>query len=187
MADTIFETGRLVLRTEAPGDLDWWMENMNTPAVMRHLAGVQPREVFESKFARNAAGIAESGLGFWFMVLRDTGELVGHSGMCPIISPHAPEALQGHPQIGWALAERFWRRGLALEAARAVLARGFGHFGFDTIYAQTSDSNLASTAMMGRLGLRRVPELDYADPDFPAQDNPTTIYAISRDAWRADQ
>ncbi len=51
------------------------------------------------------------------------------------------------------------------------------------VYSQTSDSNAASTRMMHRLGLDRREELDYVDPDYPPQDNPTTVWSITANQW----
>ncbi len=34
-----------------------------------------------------------------------------------------------------------------------------------------------------RLGFGRTPALDYVDPDYPAADNPTTVWRMSREAW----
>ena len=37
--------------------------------------------------------------------------------------------------------------------------------------------------MMLRLGFERLPALDYFDPDYPVEDNPTTVWRIAREAW----
>ena len=66
-----------------------------------------------------------------------------------------------------------------------MLGLGFGSLGFPVIFAQTSESNRASTRLMERLGLERMPALDYVDPDYPAADNPTTVYRMSREEWVA--
>jgi RimJ/RimL family protein N-acetyltransferase len=90
--------------------------------------------------------------------------------------------LRGGIQIGWSLAEAAWGNGFAGEAARAALARGFATLDERWIWAQTSASNLGSTRMMDRLGFERLAELDYVDPDYPAVDNPTTVYRLPRPA-----
>jgi hypothetical protein len=38
---------------------------------------------------------------------------------------------------------------------------------------------------MERLGMVRRADLDYPDPDYPPQDNPTMVYALDATAWRA--
>ena len=54
----------------------------------------------------------------------------------------------------YGLAPAFWGRGLATEAARAVLAHGFGTVGLARVIAATDVPNTASTRVMERLGMR---------------------------------
>ena len=121
-------------------------------------------------------------LGFWTVTLRETGEPIGKCGLSPIDSPAAPAEIRGSAQAGWTLAEPYWGHGYASEAARAVIAHGLAAFGLPVIWSQTSDSNEASTRVMARLGFERWAALDYVDPDYPAADNPTTVYRIARGA-----
>ncbi len=177
----MIETARLILRDQLDDDLDWFVENMNTPAVMRHLGGPRRREAIAAGMARNAESFARTGTGFWTLILRQSGERVGKCGLGTITSEHAPPELRGQPEIGWSLAEPFWGQGLASEAARAVLQYGFATLGHPTIFSQTSTSNRSSTRMMERLGFARRAELDYVDPDYPTADNPTTVYSRTSD------
>ena len=172
----MIETERLLLRAPSGDDLAWTLARMNTEAVMRHLAGVREEADAIAGFERNARALAETGVGFWTVTLRDSGERVGKCGLAPIDAGHAPPELRGQFQIGWSLAEPFWGRGIAFEAARAVLGWGFAVRKLQAIWSQTSASNRTSTRLMERLGLERMAALDYVDPDYPAADNPTTVY-----------
>ena len=183
----MIETARLLLRPPSDDDLEWFVEHMNTPAVTRHLGGARTYADFVAGFARNAQAFAEAGAGFFTVVLRDGGQRVGKCGLAPIEPLHPPAALRGEVQIGWSLAEQFWGQGFAAEAARAVLGHAFAERGHEAIFAQTSDSNRASTRLMERLGFVPMPALDYIDPDYPAADNPTTVYRLARDEWGAGQ
>ena len=183
----MIESARLILRVQQDDDLDWFVEHMNTAAVMRHLGGVRPREAVAAGMARNAEGFARNGVGFWTIVLRDSGERAGKCGLGPIEGEHAPPQLCGRPEIGWSLAEPFWGQGYAAEAARAVLHYGFATLGHDMIYSQTSTSNRASTRLMERLGFDRLAALDYVDPAYPAADNPTTIYGLTGAGHKRDR
>ena len=183
MDDPAAETPRLRLRLPRADDLDWWLAEMNQPAVTRHLGGVQDRAGVEAKFARNAAGFARDGFGFWIVEDRASGAAMGNCGMARIDNEHAPSGLFGEVHMGWSLAERHWRRGHASEAARAVLHLGFARFGLERIFAQTSPANEASWRLMEKLGMERRAALDYADPDYPPEENPTIIYGITRAQW----
>lgn len=179
------ETARLVLRPPRDSDLDPWMRTMNTPAVTRHLGGPRTEAQVREDFRRDAATLADEGHGFWILEHRATGELVGKSGLTPIAAAQAPAGLAGAFQIGWSLAEGWWRQGLASEAARAVLAHAFGPLRLEAVFAQTSLANEASWRLMEKLGMQRAAHLDYVDPAYPPEENPTMVYRMDRPGGRA--
>jgi RimJ/RimL family protein N-acetyltransferase len=83
-------------------------------------------------------------------------------------------------EIGWTLRAEYWRQGYAFEAATASLNLAFNRFDALIVYALTSERNTASWRMMEKLAMQRCVNLDFADPDYPPEDNPTMIYAIER-------
>ena len=178
----MIESDRLVLRVPEAADLAWQIAELNSPAVMQHLGGLRDDSAILASFESNRAALIRGDLGFWTVTLRDSGQPIGKCGLSPIDSPAAPAEVRGSVQIGWTLAEPFWGNGYAGEAARAVLVHGFGALDLPVIWSQTSDSNDASTRMMARLGFARCAALDYVDPDYPAADNPTTVYRMARGA-----
>jgi len=172
-------TKRLILRPPVAEDLPWLLAAMNTAAVMRHLAGVRTAaEVEEGLAADIAAFAAPDGHRRWTVWLRDGATRVGRVGLFHVRSPAAPPALQGQREIGWTFAEAHWGKGYATEAAEQALGFAFGSLGLPCLYAQTSTSNAASTRMMHRLGFTFRPELGYVDPDYPPEDNPTTVWSL---------
>jgi RimJ/RimL family protein N-acetyltransferase len=180
----VAETDRLVLRREAPGDLTVWLEHMNTPAVQAMVGGVQPPEKVAESFARMAAD--EGPLAFYFVALRTDGTLIGKAGLSRIETACAPGELQGAVQVGWTLRADFWGQGYAREAAEAALEMAFERLALPRVYAQTSERNTASWGLMKRLGMTRRPDLDYDDPDYPPEDNPTFVWDLDRAAWQAN-
>jgi RimJ/RimL family protein N-acetyltransferase len=179
----VIETARLILRAPLPEDLAWQVEHLNTATVMRHLGGMRQLADVSAGFEINAAAMARGEPAFWTVVLRSGGAVLGKCGLSPIESGTAPAELRGGVQIGWTFAEAWWGQGLASEAARAVIDHAFAGGALAELWSQTSESNAASSRMMARLGLQRCAVLDYVDPDYPATDNPTTVYRIGRDAW----
>lgn len=176
-------TPRLILRPPVAEDLPWLLAAMNTEPVMRHLAGVRTAaEVEEGLAADIAAFTAPDGHRRWTVWLRDAGERVGRVGLFHLRSPAAPSALQGQREIGWTFAESAWGKGYATEAAERALGFAFGELGLPRIWSQTSTSNAASTRMMHRLGFTFRPELGYVDPDYPPEDNPTTVWSLDAPA-----
>ena len=122
MTQTVLTTQRLVLRQIGEADLDAHMALFNTPAIMAHLGGVQPRHIIAAKHAQSRAGFAAEGFGFMMAQARSTGAIVGHCGMRRVMHPLAPNP--GDHEIGWLVREDCWRQGYALEAMRTVVVTG---------------------------------------------------------------
>lgn len=181
----ILETERLVLRREMPGDYEAWLACINTPQVTAHLGGPRTPGQIAEKFERIARDWEAHGYSFMMVTLRESGRFIGTSGIGPIYADALPEELRSAVQIGWTLAADHWGRGYALEAARGVMGFAFDRAGLDALYGQTSESNIPSWRLMEKLGMGRRADLDYADPAYPPQDNPTKIYVLSREQWRA--
>ena len=184
MADIILETERLVFRRERPGDLEVWLEQMNTPEVAEKVGGVQSPEAVAESFAKMAAD-AEGGVAFYFLARKADGLLLGKAGLSRIETAVAPDELRGAVQIGWTLRADCWGRGYAREAAQAALSLAFERLGLPKVYAQTSERNTASWGLMKRLGMTRRADLDYPDADYPPEDNPTMVYSLDAADWRA--
>lgn len=181
----VAETERLVLRRELPGDLAVWLEHMNTPQVMAMVGGVQSADTVAQGFSRMAIADAEGEVSFYFLALKADGTLVGKGGLSRIDTLCAPDELRGAVQVGWTLRADCWGRGYAREAGEAALALAFERFALPRVYAQTSERNTASWGLMERLGMARRADLDYPDPDYPPEDNPTMVYQLDAAAWRA--
>jgi RimJ/RimL family protein N-acetyltransferase len=176
--DGTLTSPRLILRPPVAEDLPWVLAAMNTEPVMRHLAGVRTPDKAAQSLADDIAAFHNGGHLRWTVWLRDGTTRVGRVGLFHVRSPAAPSALQGQREIGWTFAEDNWGKGYATEAAQAVIAHAFGALGLPVLWSQTSTSNAASTRMMHRLGFTFRPELGYDDPDYPPQDNPTTVWSL---------
>lgn len=185
MAEIIAQTDRLLLRGEAPGDLELWLEHINVPQVMAMLGGPQKEADVVEAFKRMGQAISLGHPSFFFVALRADNLLIGKCGLALIETPCAPPPLRGAIQIGWTLRAEHWGRGYALEAARVALSMAFERHDAPIVYAQTSERNVASWRVMAKLGMERQAIHDYADPDYPPEDNPTMVWAIDRAGWLA--
>lgn len=184
MSEIVAITERLVLRTEAEGDFEQWLVHMNTPEVLAFLGGVQSEETVAKSFARVREAHEAGKPAFYMLALKHTGTLIGRAGIATIDSTAAPKEMRGRIQIGWSVRPDYWGKGYAVEAGRAGLARAFGHFDAPAVYGQTSERNTPSWRVMEKLGMRRKAELDYEDPDYPPEDNPTMVWRLSREDWQ---
>jgi ribosomal-protein-alanine N-acetyltransferase len=143
---TILQTARLSLRPLAPADAPAYAAMRFHPEVARWLppAPGDAAAAARSTIERFAAGWRDRGYAPWG-VFRDS-RLIGHAGLNWV-----PDFVQ--TEVLWALHPEAWGQGYATEAARAALTFGFESCGLDLIFAITLSDNLASQAVMRRLGL----------------------------------
>lgn len=181
---------RVTLRPwRLPGDLDPLFAINGDPQAMRFFLNTMDRAESDEWGRRIADDFDLRGWGFWVVDLHADGlnpgaDMVGVVGIKP-----APFEADFTPatEIGWRIASRFQRRGLAEEAARLALAHGFGPAGLDRIVAWTPPANEPSWRLMDKLGMRRdrvfphprVPE------GHPLRDH--LLYRLDRADWVADR
>jgi len=182
----MIETARLALRPPQRDDLTFIQDEMNTPAVMTYLGGrLVDASLAEQALEEDIAAFAGGGYRRWTIWRREDHRRIGRCGLFTVRSEAAPEAIRGQVEIGWTLAQPYWGHGYASEAASGVLDLAFGEVGTGVVWAETSDSNQPSTRLMHRLGFERTPQYDFHDPEYPARDNPTTIWRMKAARWRA--
>lgn len=184
MAEVVARTERLILRTWGNGDSDRFYEVMNTPAVMRHLGGVQDRATWEAAKERLDGYQRDFGHTFWIVERIADGEILGFCGLKRVNAENAGSTT-GNVEIGWRLRESAWGQGIAKEAAIASLDLAFGRFAAPHVVALTVAGNEGSWGLMERLGMTRREDLDFDDPRFGPELNPTIVYRIAADDWPA--
>lgn len=110
------------------------------------------------------------------ITLAGTGELVGNIGL------RREEAGARLADMGYELSPTHWGRGLATEAARAMVDLGFGAWGLHRIHAHCIAENEASARVLERVGLRR--EACLRDHHF-FKDRfwDVLIYGMMREEW----
>lgn len=118
------------------------------PEVMKYIGmgglwGVpQATEVVTKRIKQGS----ERGYCMWAVELIETGALIGHCGVQWLGDT-------GEIEIGWMLDRPHWGKGLATEAAKAVLAYAMGDLGFKRIVAITHAENRASSKIMEKIGM----------------------------------
>jgi RimJ/RimL family protein N-acetyltransferase len=95
--------------------------------------------------ARIASGWPPAG-GIWVVAWQSEPGLLGWCGLFPLED-------SGLIEIGYRYLRAVWGRGVATEAARAVLDHGFRDLGIDPIVAVTHPDNLASQRVLEKIGL----------------------------------
>lgn len=150
------------------------------PAVREHLGPLQTAAESNAAIDRLTAVAAAHGHTFWAVERHDDHEFLGFCGLK--IAPENIPGIEGAIEIGWRLRSDMWRRGYALEAARASLAWGWANLPVDRIIAITTPANLPSQGLMVRLGMARRHDLDFDHPALAADDplRPHVTFEIHR-------
>jgi RimJ/RimL family protein N-acetyltransferase len=106
------------------------------------------------------------------IVLTETGEVIGLVGLVPSLAPFSqleggPQGAPWTPELGlyWALSPRHRGHGYASEAASALCGMLFATLNARRLVAMTEHVNLASQAVMRRLGMRLLAN-PHAVPDW---------------------
>jgi RimJ/RimL family protein N-acetyltransferase len=181
--DIVLTTHRIALREWREGD-DALAAAMQTPAVLRWLQDeAMPVRRPGSIVERMRAMQEEHGHCFWVAERQSDEAFLGYCGLKRVDAEGTD--LTGSFEIGWSLAEQYWGRGYATEAAMAVLERAFAVHEASSVVAFTVAENVASWRVMKRIGMTRRPDLDFEDPAFSHALNPTIVYGIERDQLRS--
>lgn len=151
-------TDRLILRPWRESDREPFAAQNADPEVMRFLIGPLTREQSDAMVDRARSHLAEHGFTFWAVEAPGVAPFIGAVGLLRV---RFAASFTPAVEVAWRLHRPYWGQGYATEAARAAIADGFDRVGLDQIVAFTVLSNLASQAVMHRLGMRRAGEFDH--------------------------
>lgn len=149
-------------------DLPWLIENRAPDAVNRYLGGpkMQSPEALAIRLDFYINCYETVGVGMCAMGLKETGELIGSSGLQPLEDT-------GEIEVGYNLAEEHWLKGYGFEAAMAWLRYGFDVMGLDRIVAVCHPDNTGSWKIMEKCGMR----YEKTEPHYGQN---CLLYAIER-------
>jgi RimJ/RimL family protein N-acetyltransferase len=142
------ETTRLRIIELTTNHAEFIVELLNDPAFIQNIGD---RKVRTPEDARNyilkgpIASYAQNGFGLCLVTLKETGESMG---MCGLINREQLEDID----LGYAFLPRYWSKGYALEAAKAMLEFGWNHAGLKRIVAITDPANTPSNRVLEKLG-----------------------------------
>lgn len=167
----MLETERLYIRPFTLRDLPRLIEMRSDPEVCKYLGGIEKQNP-ESLAARIRFYIdcsREYGFGMSAMIWKESGEIIGWSGLQPLDGTDEIE-------VGYGMIKEFWGRGIASEAARAWLDFGFGEKNLERIVAVAYPENKNSWRIMEKLGMRYEKTAEYYGASC-------VFYGISRDEY----
>ena len=178
MAWPTLTTDRLVLRPLALDDLEKLIplhaeESFWKYPYGRAWSATETKEFLE----RTVQRYRDPGLAVSAVAVRETAELAGWAGLS--IPSFLPEILPA-VEVGWRLGERFRGMGYATEAGAAWVRYGFETLGLDSIVSIYEPDNVASGAVMRRLGFTFDRETTH-----PTHNVTVHVLALACDKWRA--
>lgn len=173
MGAIVIETERLILRDLTIEDLDDLAALYADPRVRRYFPdGTLTR----SETLKELEWIIEVyygtyGYGLWAVILKDSGELVGRCGLLPWEIDGRTEV-----EVAYLLGTRWWRRGLATEAAIAIVEFAFATLDVDRLIAMVDPRNEASRNVATKVGMSPL-WMGYVDDEGVSD-----VYAVERPA-----
>jgi ribosomal-protein-alanine N-acetyltransferase len=105
------------------------------------------------------------GFGLWATTLTETNEFIGRCGLLPWTIDGRQEV-----EVAYLLAKEHWGRGLGTEAARAILAYGFGELHLSRLICLIDPANEASVTVAMKIGMSLEREADI-------DGEPTLVYS----------
>jgi RimJ/RimL family protein N-acetyltransferase len=146
----IVETDRLLLRRWNDEDAAQTAHIYAKPEVMQCIpGGVWSSERTARIIARMRELDVEQGYGFYPVVVKSLGTVIGHCGLG--LLEQGPEI-----EVAYILDSPYWGKGYAGEAARAIVAHAFSKLHISRIVAVAFPENVRSIAVMRSIGMTPV-------------------------------
>jgi RimJ/RimL family protein N-acetyltransferase len=142
------DTQRLHFRRFVLQDVEFMHSLLSDPEHMRFYPRTysldEARDWLEWQFSL----YREHGFGLWMLELKETGEPVGQCGF-------TIQDVEGDKmvEIGYHILKRYWRKGLAYEAACACREYAFEVLGLERVVITTGADNIPSQGVALKLGM----------------------------------
>ncbi|MBF0277227.1 MAG: GNAT family N-acetyltransferase [SAR324 cluster bacterium] len=152
---TILKTEQLLLRPYEHGDLELLVKFYGTPEVMaiRKLGVLSPDQV-KAELQNLLEHWLNNGFGLWAIFERESEYFAGECGLRRL-------ECEAEIELSFGLQPSFQKRGLATEAARAVVHHGFQVLHLSRIIARARADNPASHRVFEKLGMNFEREMNF--------------------------
>jgi [ribosomal protein S5]-alanine N-acetyltransferase len=165
------ETARLRLRRLRAADEPALVALDSDQEVMRYIGsrGGTPEQILER--VRHRIESDHGALGWWLIETRADGVFHGLGGLLPMSEGNDVE-------LAYRLARASWGRGIATEAANALVEQAFARAGLTRLVAVTFPENVASQRVLQKLGFEYDGMVDY-------KQFRVCHFVITAEQWRA--
>lgn len=173
MVNMMMETNRLILREYTMDDFDELYKIISDPETMQYYPTPYDEAGTNRWLEWSIQNYREHGFGWWAVVSKETGELMGDCGIT--LQDINGEVL---PEIGYHLDKKFWRQGYGTEAALAVRDWAFENTEYSHLYSYMTQKNVGSYGVAEAIGMKRIDEY------FEEKYGDMYVYVISREDWK---
>lgn len=156
-------TSRLSIRAIDDSDLPFLIDLLGDAETMRYWPRPYTADEAREWIERQRSRYASHGYAYWTAVDAATGEPVGQVGVLPQTFGPVPGQERDEVGLGWIIARRRWREGLASEGAAACLAWALANSAASRIVALIRPENEPSAGVAKKLGMTLGERVDYHD------------------------
>lgn len=151
--NVVIETERLIMRELLPMDAEGMFALDSNPNVHQYLGNNPVQSIEQIHGAINSIRnqYLTRGIGRFAVILKETNEFIGWSGLKYTTEPENNHV--NFYDLGYRLQEKHWRKGYALESARAWLDYGFNQMNIKTMYTSAHIDNVGSNAILQKIGM----------------------------------
>ena len=157
------ETERLLFRPYTDDDLDFLEMLLTNPNVMRYIGNGQTRDEEGLQKFRERIYLMyfrKPDFGLKVLVEKASNKRIGHAGLVPQMIDGKEEI-----EIGYWIAEEYWGRGFATEAARALKNLGKNQLQLGKLIALIQKGNSASQRVAEKIGMQVEKEIQLEGKD----------------------
>lgn len=172
------ETERLILRAWAPQDVDDLFEYANNPNVGPH-AGWKPHES-KTESLEIMQTLFINQYQCWAVVYKEDGKVIGSIGF---------EYDKKRPgincrELGYAMSENYWGKGIMTEAAIAVIRYGFEEMCLDMISICRNPMNVRSGRVIDKCGFTYEGTLRQAQKIYDGTVRDVACYSMTKEEFK---
>lgn len=159
----VFESARLGFRRWQESDRNAFASMNADVSVMKYFPNVLTKDDSDLLIKRFESHFDEKGYGIWVVEIKETQEFIGFIGLLEV---NMDVDFKKSTEIGWRLDKKFWKKGFAVEGAKACLNYAFNVLKMEEIYSFTALLNQPSETVMKRIGMTKIKEFDHPNMEL---------------------
>ena len=167
----ILETKRLILRKYTYDDFNDLSEILTDSETMKYYPRPYDSNGVKKWLEWSINNYEKYGFGLWAIVLKENNEFIGDCGIT--IQNINGEKL---PEIGYHINKKYWQKGYAKEAARAVRDWAFRNLQYESLYSYMNVCNVPSYKTASSIGMKRINQYHDGEENL-------YVYSITKEEW----